>query len=82
MNTAPWISPEFDLTLDCQPVLMAIEQLTFAQMKRKFFSRVFNFAQQTILLFWITFSYLTQNILIDEILFVIFNGKKSNSLID
>jgi hypothetical protein len=51
MNTAPWISPEFDLTLDCQPVLMAIEQLTFAQMKRKFFSRVFNFAQQTILLF-------------------------------
>jgi len=35
MNTAPWISPEFDLTLDCQPVLMAIEQLTFAQMKRK-----------------------------------------------
>jgi hypothetical protein len=51
-------------------------------MKRKFFSRVFYFARQTILLFWRTFSYLTQNILIDEILFVIFNGKKSNSLID
>ncbi len=43
MNTAPWISPEFDLTLDSQPVLMAIEQLTFAQMKRKSFCRVMLF---------------------------------------
>ncbi|CAG2106729.1 unnamed protein product, partial [Medioppia subpectinata] len=33
MNTSPWVSPEFDLTLDCQPVLMAIEQLNFSQMK-------------------------------------------------
>ncbi|XP_054169208.1 E3 ubiquitin-protein ligase TRIM9-like [Oppia nitens] len=33
MNTAPWVSPEFDLTLDCQPVLLAIEQLNFSQMK-------------------------------------------------
>lgn len=35
MNTVPWISPQFDLTLDSQPALMAIEQLNFSQMKRK-----------------------------------------------
>jgi hypothetical protein len=58
MNTAPWISPEFDLTLDCQPVLMAIEQLTFAQMKRKFFSPVL-----LNLIIRFIFSYLTLNIL-------------------
>lgn len=45
MNTVPWISPEFDLTLDCQPVLMAIEQLNFSQMKRKI---LINFSEESI----------------------------------
>ena len=36
INASPWISPEFDLTLDSQTVLHAIEQLTFAQMKREY----------------------------------------------
>lgn len=35
MPCAPWVSDDFDLTLDHQTVIHSIETMTFLQMKRK-----------------------------------------------
>lgn len=35
MPCTPWVSDDFDLTLDQQTVIQSIENMTFLQMKRK-----------------------------------------------
>lgn len=35
MPCTPWVSDDFDLTLDHQSVIQSIENMTFLQMKRK-----------------------------------------------